>query len=43
MTTITFKNWIQKFQNDKTPTGDLAKDILNDPNFPNQNKKNYHS
>lgn len=39
MTTITFKNWIQKFQNDKTPTGDLAKDILNDPNFPNQNNK----
>ena len=35
----TFKEWIRAFVETDTNLGDLAKDILKDPNFPNSSDK----
>jgi uncharacterized protein YozE (UPF0346 family) len=35
---LTFKDWLKEFKEVDRPIGDLAKDVLNDPDFPETNK-----
>ena len=32
---LTYKEWLLKFKDVDLPIGDLAKDVAEDPNFPN--------
>lgn len=41
MPEITYKEWIKKFNNEKSPIGDLSRDINIDEKFPEYNNKLY--
>nr|WP_304364513.1 sterile alpha motif-like domain-containing protein [Methanosarcina sp. KYL-1] len=36
-----YKDWIKKFENESSPIGDLARDIIHDKNFPKSKSKSY--